>query len=378
MLEKRKTNSEKRALAILYSPKTLIDFTWYYHTYGRDYKWDVLIIACDLKIKIKTQCERSGMFENIFIEDVNYDKISRSGQALMFLDMFFCWMFGRKKKYVSRFFKKKGIILDYSLHLICSNYASLVSGLLLCYSDEIATVILEDGMTDYLDRTMKFDKTAPHTLDAFIAYIMCKMNYASLNTGDCARYITRNSLLCDKFSVRPELMKYKGYRSINQLGDNSHTDVAGYKACVDRMYEIEDREKYKADVILYSSVLNSFVKDDKIDFAAMTVEYIMNTFNPSRVLLKKHPRDEAEYVFPKGVEVSVIPADLPAELIADIVDAGGHVFMYTSTMLMSYRDYDKVKILVYRAIAEENEVYAGVIANYLEIMSLPKACIAEV
>ncbi len=364
---------EKKALAILYSPKTLIDFTWYYYTYGNDYKWDVLIIACDKELKIKDECEKSGMFEHIYCEDTNYDKISRFQQGWIFVKMFFAWMFGKKKKYVRWHFEKKGIELNYNLHLISSNYCSLDSGLLQCFADEIPTAILEDGMSDYLPRTYRFDKNAVKNFDALIAYIMCKMNYASLNQdGTAARYVTKNSRLCDKYSIHPERMQFTDYKSVNRLGDLSNTDSKGYYECLNRMYDLGGLEHYKADVVLFTTPMSDFCSESNYDYSKKTVDYIMKEYDPRKVLIKKHPRDRKNYDFPENVDIYEIPSFLPGELMIELLDVKKHVFMHTSALLMSYKSYDDVVILFNEYIAENSTVYKKAISQDANNLHFPK------
>ena len=362
-----------KALAILYSPKSLIDFTWYYYAHGKAYDWDVLIIACDHELKIKEQCEKSGMFKNIFCDNVNYDKISRLHQAFIFIEMVFFWIFWKKKTYVKRFFAKKNINLSYNKHLIASNFCSLDSGLLQCFADSIPTVILEDGMSDYVYRTRKFDRTIPLNLDSFIAYIMCKMNYASLNQNGCARYITKNSIFCDKYSVHPEKMKYKGYRTINKLGEEIYdrNDYENYLQTLRKMYDVQSLN-ICGDVVLFTAPLKYDDISQEI-IAYNTVNYIVKEYSPKRVFIKKHPRDHSNYKFPETVEVEEIPANIPAELIIDLLDVKKSIFMYTTTVLLSIKSYNNAVLFVYKSLYNDVASYKKGIDGDLETIELPES-----
>lgn len=368
----------KKALAVLYSPKTLIDFTWYYYAHGKEYDWDVLIIPCDNEIKIKDECQKSGLFSNIYCEFTNYDKISRFRQCGMFCLMVLYFLIGKKKNFVKRHFKKKGILLQYSQHLIYSDYCSLDAGLLECLADEIPTSILEDGVDDYLNRTCKFDKKAPKNLNTIIAYIMCKMNYASLNQGDYGTsYITKNARWCDKYTTHPDRMKYTNYKSINILGEKKVFDEDEYIECLQKMYNCDFKRK-KVDVVLYTTPLNAFDSDFTGKYAKEVVSYIMEHYSPKSVLIKKHPRDNEMYAFPEGVEVELIEQHIPAELIIDMVDACRQVFMFTTMTIMSYKTYDKMDVIVFKDIKKQNNRYVDVVNECAKALLLEEKNIIEI
>lgn len=378
MIEEEKLMINDKALAILYSPKSLIDFTWYYYAHGKDYKWDVVIVACDKEIKIKDQCEKSGIFENIYCDDVNYDKISRFQQAIIFGQMFFYWLIRRKKSFVKKFFARKNVTLNYSKHLIATNFCSLDSGLLQCFADEVPTVVLEDGMSDYVYRTTKFDKTVPLSIDSLISYIMCKMNYASLNQNGCARYITKNSLLCDKYSVHPEKMKYRGYRTISKLGEPiaDETDYENYIMTLKRMYDLERLNMY-GDVILFTAPLKyNGINQDLI--VQNTVDFIVENYSPKSVYIKKHPRDNMEYVFPEYINVEEIPSSIPAELILELLKVNKFIFMYTTTILLSIKSYSNVALIVYDDLYYQVDSYRRGIDGDLETLDMPRDTIFKI
>ena len=55
----------KKALAILSSSKTLVDFLWYYTEYGQEFEWDVLIHKNF--ILSQNYLQKTGIFKNITV-----------------------------------------------------------------------------------------------------------------------------------------------------------------------------------------------------------------------------------------------------------------------------------------------------------------------
>ncbi len=359
----------KKALAILYSPKSLIDFTWYYYTYGSEYKWDTLVLACDGKILIGEECEKSELFENIYFENINYNQLPLIELGTMFFEMFLYWLTRRKKQYVKKFFKDKVGNLDYDLHLICNDFCSLHGGLLECLGDEIETVILEDGMSDYAYKTKRFCTSLWKKISTWGGYLMCHMGYASVNdVGTC--YVTDNTKYCDKYSIHPERMKYTAYKSINRLGDMSKTDITAYHKCLRTIYDIDKRDQLMGDVILYTVPIYSYDEEHIQELISKTVAYITATYHPAKVLIKKHPRDKSSYVFPKEIEVIEINARWPAELLIPLISCKKHIFMYTSTVLMAYPSYDAVEVLLYGDMGKRNSAYLKAVKGDLYVLQI--------
>ena len=64
----------EKALAVLYSPKSLLDFLWYYEAYGKKkYEYDLLIVPAGMDaegkwtVRIYDQAVKSGIFKKISI-----------------------------------------------------------------------------------------------------------------------------------------------------------------------------------------------------------------------------------------------------------------------------------------------------------------------
>ena len=69
----------EKALAVLYSPKSLLDFLWYYEAYGKKkYEYDLLIVPAGMDaegkwtVRIYDQAVKSGIFKKISIYDGTY------------------------------------------------------------------------------------------------------------------------------------------------------------------------------------------------------------------------------------------------------------------------------------------------------------------
>lgn len=366
---------EKKALAILFSPKSLIDFTWYYYAYARKYKWDALIFPCGEEIIIDDPCKKSGLFEHIYMENVIYNRLSLLKMGILFGQMLLHWLIGNKKKYVRKFFEEKIGNMDYDLHLVFSDWSALSAGLLECLADETKTVVLEDGMADYVYRTKKFCADAP-LKDSVIGYLMCHMGYASLNTY-ATHYVTDNTMYCEKYATHPERMKYTNYKSISRLRDMSKVDIVEYNMCLRKMYDINDIDGFTGDVILFTAPLLGYFNDIST-LIAKTVNYIVTTYSPNRVIIKKHPRDKSDYVFPENIEVAEMNAKLPGELLLQLITCKKHIFMYPSSLLMSYSSYDAIEVLIYKNLTEKNDGYLKSVRGDLASLHITNERVTEI
>lgn len=324
----------KRAIAILYSPKSLMDFMWFYCEYGQQYKWDVCCISTGMRVEIEEQVRNSQIFNNVYIDEETFLKKSNLDKLKMFLGMLFFYVTGRRKKYIQRFIDKRFKYDDYEL-IVTTPENSLLGGFLISLSDAKETFILEDGARDYANRHRLFvkDKMGTSNVVLLIGLILSKMKY-----GDPSMYFrfepTKN---CVKCSSWPEKMVYGNYKAILRIGEFSNQNVHLYNQLVNTTFSINIPES--VDAVLYTSPLVDSVGIDNKSYAQIT-NYFNQEYGGKTILVKKHVRDKEEYLFSDKINAIYADERIPGELIANRLKNVKSYFMWPSTLISNVNDYN--------------------------------------
>lgn len=362
----------KKALAILYSPKTLLDFVWYYYSYGRECAWDVLCIPCGGKVIIDEYCRNSGLFQRIYTTNISYNYLSKKNLAVLFVRMTGAWILRRKEEFVKRYLKKFVGELDYDLHLVPSDY-SFLCGLLVSLSGEVETIILEEGLGDYTDRNKKFLPQYGLNLENISSYLFSFMGYG---TGiGLVNYVNKPSTLCLKYAMHPEWMSYRNYKEIRVLKDLAVTDIGSWKKCLRKTFCINENQKFQGDIILFTAPLDEFCETLCQELVDDIIKYILCKYNPKKIFLKKHHRDKAKYNFPDKIVVGEIEKSIPGELILDLVQCEKHIYMYPSNMLVNYKEYSKCEVIKFQKLIDEKKGYEEKFVSYTKRIELPYECL---
>lgn len=358
----------KKALAILYSPKTLVDFIWYYHSYGKEYAWDVLCIPCGGEMIIDKYCSDSGLFYNVYRSNPIYKSSSVQEMSILFIKMSIAWITGKRSKFAKKYLERYVNKLDYDLHLVPGEY-SILCGMLISLSSDIETIMLEDGLGDYEDKSRKFSLKYGLNIENISSYLFSTMGYG-VGVG-IANYINMPSSMCTKFVMHPEWMSYRKYKNIYLLKELSNTDIKAWKNCLQRTFCINGEQKFEGDIILFTTPMDDFCESMYQKLADDTIQYILCKYNPKKLYIKKHHRDKAQYNFPQTVEVNEIEKNIPGELILDLIQCNKHIYMYPSNMLVSYKEYSKCEILEFQKLINEKNGYKEKILNHIKKIKLP-------
>ena len=140
----------KKALVILSSPKTLVDFLWYYTEHGQEYEWDVLIHK-EFALA-QNHMERIGIFRNIYLDETNLLQKNRIALAGIFAEMVFYMAIGHREKYAEKTLKKLTERKVYDLYVVAPYLFTVLPGLVYLMGKDRKVVILEDGNSDYFPR----------------------------------------------------------------------------------------------------------------------------------------------------------------------------------------------------------------------------------
>lgn len=341
----------KKALVILYSPKTLNDFLWYYSQMKEEYEWTALLQCYGGRIVIKELCEKAGIFDKIICDNGRFDTMSFGSKVKMFVRMGICYLRHCQTKIAREILEQKVGNLNFDLIVVAPS-ETLVQGMCICMAGEIPVTILEDGLNDYIEHSKRFQFSRGLNFNNILGYLLTKMGYADISMA----YWMKNNSLCTKCCCYPDRMKNKGYRSIVKLYDENVDDMK-YRELVEKTFEFRLQE-VDDSVILYTTPLNDFTEENNNelidDLVKKTVDYIENY--GKRVYLKRHPRDTQKYNFKDPDSVIEINKLLPAEFIISLFRKQENIFMYPSTILMAYdNDFDGVQTLYFENLEHKSQ-----------------------
>ena len=330
----------EKALAVLYSPKSLLDFLWYYEAYGKKkYEYDLLIVPAGMDaegkwtVRIYDQAVKSGIFKKISIYDGTYVDQGISKQLKTLLSMTGVAIRGKQPQYCAESLKPWFDYKEYG-QIVTVFVPTIMSGELVVLAKYINVVLLEDGARDYEPHRSwptRYWIKREGWQHEIAGCILSKLGYAD----PTIMYNFAPTKRCVKFSSRPEKLLYRDYKKIFQLNDMSLVDKKMYRALVEKTFDY-DVTGVQADYALFTAPLKEDLQVDEMitqDF----VRYIVGKMGKGRLLLKKHPRDEMSYQFPDRVEVIEVPKNVPAELLLGILDGTKVYFTYPSTIMQEMR-----------------------------------------
>ena len=342
----------KKGLAVIYDPHNLYQFIWYLCTYGKDSSWDALCLPNGSKGEYMGDfCERSQVFSHVYRNNVSFESAKLGKKLGMFVKMFFYYMRRKQLVFCKELLREYIDIDDYQRVVVLCDIG-IVSGACIGLGKMKDIVILEDGTADYADRPRGY--FWKHILNAnnWQGMILAKMGYAN----PAHYYPLESTRYCEKFSSHPDSMKYTNYKSIKKLYDFRNTDEEMYNTIMGRLYpEVNIVELQKADIIVFSSPLNVFVKDTK-PFLRAFEEHI-NCTGCEKIVLKKHPMDEEEYHFNRNIQCVEINSSIPAEALLPYIKNKKIIFMGVSSILL-YLDchgYD-IEIVHFSGLHKQAEV----------------------
>lgn len=86
-----KEKQEKKAIALIYDPHNLLQFIWYYCSYGTDYEWTALCLPNGHKGEYMSKyCKRSGIFEKVISDTTSFLMMSTLKKVPFFTDAWLC------------------------------------------------------------------------------------------------------------------------------------------------------------------------------------------------------------------------------------------------------------------------------------------------
>ena len=335
----------KKGLVVLYSPKSLLNFIWYYCAYGKSISWDAIVTPYGAdkngkyKYEVYKQSKDSRLFDKIKKYNSAINNKSLFTRAFILLKMVINAVVGNRYGYCKKQLNKAFNVDSYDVIVSVLN-DEIFTGMIATLGKKKRVVLLEDGTSDYLNRKkhLSVDLIKRKGLVAsLVSIIMSKLGYAD----PTMELYLKPTKKCIKFSSKPEKMQYRCFKSINQLNDMSRIDFPEYQKIIKNTFSFDANDK-ECDVVFLTAPLKTDFNVSDYDHSKF-VSYISKTHPGETVLLKKHARDNVDYVFPDEIRIEIEQANIPAEIIINSLNAKKYYLTFPSSLLMDMpkdKDYE--------------------------------------
>jgi len=327
---------KQRGLVVIYDPHALMQFLQFYCMDNhRDIEWDVLCLPKeDGRQEMDGYCEKTGIFNRIYVSDVEFKSLSIMKKLKLFIPMMFYALFGKQKTIVRKIYNSMVEDIDAYDYYAANTESGFMSGMMASFAKEKKTVFFEDGSADYLIERKKWKSYYKNlSFDNFQCILMAKLGY--FGKGYTYFEPTKN---CYKYASIPEELSYKNYRQIFRFeldeDQNEH-----YKALLNKLYpEVDEYKNIPSGCNLVFTIPLSPDNAYKNEFVEKFQEYI-NTHS-TEIYLKRHPRDTQQYTFSDRVTVHEIPQNIPAEVIFPYFKGNYCYMMEPDSLLLNMSSFD--------------------------------------
>lgn len=317
------TDKPRKALAVIAGSYRLMQAIWFALAYP-EYEWSVVLLRygenTDNIKEMERHCLRFGCFKNVFIVITTSRFSGLLDKVIDFSKMFFSYILGNRKKYCRQYIESYIGTFDYDLLCLASSY-SLFEGAVLNFSDEIQTIMMQEGMDDYVESYIKsdiFTKIAGQLL-----YRMKYVNFLGL------RHYPHNEN-CEKYATSPDKIIETNYLKKSLLFDENKVHLEKYENLLKKVYDVYDDFDY--DVVVFTCA-ESFSRKRNEDKNKLRT-YLCDNFKDKKILIKKHPQDIYEYDW-VGLNIQCKYLAVPGEVIIKLASKAKFIFEFPTTILLS-------------------------------------------
>lgn len=330
-------NSKKKGLVIIYDPHNLYQFIWYYCNVGKMLNWDALCLPNDRRGEyMHSYCDATGIFETVYKYDDGFKSAGVSRKIRVFAKMLIYYVLGQRKKYCKKLINQY-VSWDAYEQVVILTCVGLVSGACAALSDEKDIIILEDGGSDYLERKKWIGWKNIKSLYHWQGFILSHMGYCCPGW-----FYFEPEKNCIKYSSRPDRMNQDNYKEIRQLYDSYGTNQDMLEEIVNKTYpQIKDIDFGEIDAVFLSIPLSDHVNEVE-KYKRKLENYLSDKYRS--ILIKRHPRDEMDYVFKNTLLIDV-DGTIPAEALMPYL-RNMDVYMCESCSTVMYAKAYNLKCIV--------------------------------
>ena len=339
---------DKKGLVIVYDAHTVQQFAWYYYTYGKNKKWEALCLPDGYRgVYTDVPCENMGIFENVIKNETEFLSLKLTKKFALICEMIVFFLIGKRKQCAKNILNRYVNNIDDYDEIIAICETGFISGLCALLANEKTVSYLDDGLGDYdpRDRWMNGFKKSSFTY--WQSFVMNRMGY-----GCKGRFYFKPTKNCYKYCAVPNEMKYRNYKELRNF-DMSKTDIAAYDSALERAYPGLNEVDFDAvDAVFFSDNLEVFSTNYQ-EYYNKCTEAIGK--ENKTVLLKRHPRDGAKYVFPDDVKVIEVDNAIPAELMLPYLKGKKLYFSIFSSIIIFMQQYSyEANVFYSDKLYEEN------------------------
>jgi len=320
----------------LSNPRSLYEFIWYYATYGMDKEWQAVCFPfAGVDMQIEKYAEKTGIFKQIYNADINFQHAGLKERVKEFFRMFGYAVRGRQQEYAQRLFSKYVDLSEFETIVTMSDF-SVAFGSVLTYGKDAEVIILEDGRSDYAERSFSPFKNEFGCSLWMQALFLCALGYSNPTTFMPLR-TTKN---CVKFSTYPDKMEYRDYKSIEHLFDMSKTNKILFENLVRKTFlsSMETEIKH-SEAVLFTTPMSDFVgSEEEQEFIQRMLNYLRQKYKS--ISIKRHPRDFANYNMFSEMKIFELGGEIPGEILLSQFVTKGMYFSYPSSILMQVAALD--------------------------------------
>ncbi len=362
----KKNDKEKKALAIVAGPYRLLQTLWFTELY-KEYKWSVVLLRYgeDLEIlkSMKEDCKRVGRFENIYtvVTVSRFSSLFEKGKEI--LEMLFFYLIGQKKIFCKQLIEKNIGTFDYDLLCLASSY-SIFEGAVLNFAKDIPTIIMQEGMADYIEPTVEYNKI--YEIAGKLLQKMEYVNFLCQKSYNPYKY-------CVKYATIPSKILDTNFKEIRQLFDAKYVDRDIFSDIIKKTYNIKT-EINKFDLIIFSSVTQSKVPGEDIEKLR---QWLNLHYKGKKILIKKHPQDICNYDW-KELDIEIKFTNIPGEVLLQLLNTNHILFAFPSSILLEVvsRDYFFYDVIFYKNNMRKE--YQDNFKDCVEFLQIPKNHILDI
>lgn len=353
-----KANNQEKVLAVVAGPYRFYQVLWLYTQYP-EYEWSILLLPYgqgkEYINKLHDICDKLGIFQHIYHSEMTGENSFLLEQLHLFIKMAFFYFTGRKKKLMKEILMKQTGGNDFDVAFVGCEY-SIIEGAIIGLADEKKVYIFEEGLGDYCPRK-KFPSLK---WSEIISYVVSRMGFFN----PYGYFRLKNTALCIKYTSLPDLLKYKNYKEIRTIFDIKETKQE-FEQLINRAYPIGEISLDNYDVILFTTPMNGYVKNDD-EYIESLHRLMSKRYSGKKILIKKHPRDKGNYEW-NDLEYDFLDAEVPAELYGKFIGNQEIILMSASTSLISLIQKEKNIFIVHFV-----DVHGNYEKNLLSILNMLK------
>lgn len=343
-------NMKKKAIVLLYSPRELAEFTWFYCKYGRDYEWTAVCAPYGNAIDyVANVCKDSKLFVEVLEDKRCFDSMPFVEKIILFLKMCFYFLIGKRRRFCKRIIEECLGNRKYDLVVIPCDFGILPGAFLAC-SNECETIIMEDGAADYKTRYRWVQLKDIKSVYDVIGCMLARMGYANPSIV----YTMEDTKNCIKYSTEPERMMYRDYKEIRKMPRVDYIKDEEYNNIINRAYSLKD-ENYIGEILLLTSPVRVYVGDN-LEYVEKIQDFVNSNYKGKTILMKRHPRDDAKYKFLDEIKVIELDQNLPFEIIANRINVNTIYSVFASSTILSLRDkIEDIKVFYFNCIEKQSD-----------------------